>query len=121
MRVIYFTCFADPWVKVALKLKEEHDYEPVYWVGYEDDDSENIIPKTFPDCIYQDYYDAWKGVFSKEIENHLADGFIDIDFLKNFASFELQAIKMMDRMDVTGYNFNFMERQRHFRRMVKYL
>ncbi len=120
MRVIYNTCFADPWLKVAKKLKDEHGFEPVYWNGYEDDNSKKLVSESFPNCIYQDYYHGWKGVFSKEIKENYAESYIDIDFLREFASYELQAIKMMDRMDPDRYSFNFMERQRHFRNLIKY-
>ena len=48
MKVIYNTCFADPWVKVAKELKEKHGFEPVYWIGYEDDDSEKLVPAFSP-------------------------------------------------------------------------
>ncbi|MCU0615236.1 MAG: hypothetical protein MUD09_09195 [Desulfobacterales bacterium] len=120
MKVIYNTCFADPWVKVAQKLKKEHGFEPVYWIGYEHDDSKKLVPKAFPNMIYHPYYDAWKGIFPKEISGGFADSHIDIDFLKGIASYELQALKMMDRMDPDRYSFNFMERQRHFRNQIKY-
>jgi len=43
MKVIYNTCYADPWLKVAQKLKDEHGWVPVYWNGYEDDDIKNIF------------------------------------------------------------------------------
>jgi hypothetical protein len=120
MRVIYNTCFADPWIKIAGKLKTEQGWIPVYWNGYDDDNSKNLIAKAFPEAIYQPYYDGWKGIFSDVITQKAKKSFIEIDFLNAFAKYELQAIKMMDRMDPKGYGFNFMERQRHFRNLVKY-
>ncbi|MDA3886295.1 MAG: hypothetical protein PF638_11940 [Candidatus Delongbacteria bacterium] len=105
---------------MALKLKEEHGFEPIYWNGYDDDDSKNIVPQYFPDAIYHSYYDAWKGVFPNAISNKFAESHIDIDFLRDYASYELQAIKMMDRMDPDRHSFSFSERQRHFRNMLKY-
>ena len=42
MRVLYNTCVADPWVKVAQRLRDDYGYEPVYWIGFNYDDSENI-------------------------------------------------------------------------------
>ncbi len=119
MNVIYVTCFADPWLKVAEVLRQRHGLEPVYWIGYEDDDSETLVPQAFPDCIYQDYYYAWKGEFPSQISKQFKETYIDIDFIKEYASFELQAIKMMERMDPDQYSFNFMERQRHYRNMIK--
>lgn len=123
MRVIYNTCIADPWAKVAQKLQKEYGFEPVYWIGYEyfeDDNSKEIIPKLFPNAIYQPYYDAWKGIFPAEITQKYSEAYINIDFLRNFGVYELQAIKMMDRLDYDRYSFNFMERERHFLNLVKY-
>jgi hypothetical protein len=120
MKALYHTCFADPWIKVAQKLKEEYGYEPVYWIGYEDDNSKILVPLAFPDCIYQNYFDAWKGIFPSRISKHYSETYINVDFIKEYASFELQALKMMDRMDPDQYSFNFMERQRHYRNMIKF-
>jgi len=117
--VFYINCFADPWVKVAEKLKNQYGFEPVYWVGYDDDDSSDIIPDHFPCIIYHEYYDAWKCKFPEIISERACEESIDIDFLRLFASEELQAIKMMDRMDYDRKSFNFMERQRHFRNLVR--
>lgn len=120
MKVIYSTCFADPWIKVAQKLHKDYNYEPVYWVGYNFDDSKELVNQHFPKAIYHSYYDAWKCVFPTVIEEKFNETYIDIDFLKSNSAFELQAIKMMDRLDIDRYSFNFMERQRHFRKFIKY-
>lgn len=118
--VIYINCWVDPWVKVAQKLQKEQGYRPVWWIGYsKQDNSHNIIPSTFHGIIYQDDSDAWKGRFPKEIEKKAPYYYLDVDFLKRHAHHELQAIKMMDRMDQDRRSFNFMERQRHFRNMLK--
>jgi hypothetical protein len=119
MRVLYSTCFADPWIQVAQKLKEAHGYEPVYWIGLWDDNSRALVSRTFPDCIYHRYFDAWKGIFPSQVSDHFSESYINIDFLKEYASFELQAIRMMDRMDPDQQSFGFTERQRHYRNMIK--
>lgn len=120
MRVIYNTCFADPWVEVAKKLQKDHGYEPIYWNGYHDDNSKILVKKQFPNVIYHPYFDAWKGIFPSEVKLKLYNGDIDIDFLKNNAEYELQAIRMMDRMDPDGKSFGFSERQRHYRNFVRH-
>lgn len=117
--VIYINCYAEPWIKVAEKLQSEHGYKPVYWVGYNEDDSVNLVPQHFPDIVYQKYYDAWKGVFPSNIAEKAKECYLDVDFLRKFASEELQAIKMMDRLDIDQRSFNFMERQRHFRNLLR--
>jgi hypothetical protein len=120
MKVIYDICVADPWVQVAQKLQQEHGYEPVYWNGYPDDDSRERVAAAFPHAVYQPYFDACKGIFPETNMEKSPGAYINIDFLKNYASYELQAIKMMDRMDPDRHSFNFMERQRHFRKFLKH-
>lgn len=121
-RVIYNTCVLDPWAQVAKKLQVEHEYEPVYWIGYEKafDNSGDVIPKMFPNIIFHPYWDAWKGIFPPEITASYNDSYIDIDFLRSNALHELLSIKMMDRMDYDRYSFNFMERERLFINLIKY-
>lgn len=118
--VIYINCWVEPWVKVAQRLEKDYDYKPVWWIGYSrQDNSHNIIPSIFPDVIYQDDSDAWKGRFPKEVEEKAPNYYLDVDFLRRHSQHELQAIKMMDRVDQDLHSFNFMERQRHFRNMLK--
>ena len=119
LKIIYCACLADPWVQVARKLREEQGYEPVYWNGFRAGDAKTIL-RAFPGVIFQSDFDACKGIFPKEIAERFSAAGISIDFLKEYSSFELQAIKMMDRMDPDRYSFNFMERQRHFRNLLKY-
>lgn len=119
MNVLYNTSIADPFVKVAQKLQNENNYNPVYWIGFNYDHSEELVPQAFPNCVYQSYRDAWRGIFNKEVENKASQSYLDIDFLNEFSRYELQAIKMMDRMDFDRYSFNYMERVRHFHRLIK--
>lgn len=118
--VIYINCFTDPWIKVAQQLEKSYEFKPVYWAGYDTEDgSREMVAKLFPDCMYQDTIDGWKGLFPEAIVEKAADSYLDIDFLRKHATHELQAIKMMDRLDIDRRSFNFMERQRHFRNLVK--
>lgn len=121
-RVLYNTCAADPWAKVAQMLKKEQDFEPVYWIGYDNDNSETLVPKMFPEVIYHPWLNAWKGIFPEEIEKSYREGkgSIDIDFLRAMASYEVQIYKMMDRLECLPGVFSFTERQRYYFRLVKY-
>lgn len=119
MKVLYNTCIDDPWIEVAKDLRDKYDMEPAYWIGSELDNSEKLIPQAFPDCWYFRRFDVWKNIFPKEITSKWDDGELDIDFLREIASYELQAIKMMDRMDNDQHSFSFMERQRLFRNNLK--
>jgi len=118
--VFYVNCAVDPWIKVAKKLQETENLKPVYWNGYSFVDNANILVKeAFPDILFCEDADSWRGRFPKEIIDRANETSIDIDFLRKFASEELQAIKMMDRMDYDLYSLNFQERQRLFRNMVR--
>lgn len=121
-RVLYNTCAADPWVGVAQKLRKEQGFEPVYWIGYDNDNSETIIPKMFPGAIYHPWLDAWKGIFPEEIEKLYREGkgSIDIDFLRTEVSYEVQIYKMMDRLESLPGVFSFTERQSYFFKLIKY-
>lgn len=121
-RVLYNTCAADPWLKVAKKLKEEQDFEPVYWIGYDNDNSEVLVSQIFPEATYHPWLDAWKGIFPEEIEKSFMEGngYIDIDFLRAAAPYEVQIYKMMDRIESLPGSFSFTERQRHYFRLIKY-
>lgn len=120
MKAIYITCHANPWVSVIKKIEREYAVLPVYWVGYADDDSNKIVPEQFPNTIYHPYFDAWKCIFPQSVVEKANTMSIDTDFLRKYASEELIAIKMMDRMDLDRRSFNFMERQRHFRNYVRH-
>ena len=119
MNVLYNTSIADPFVKVAQKLRDEHGYEPVYWIGFDYDHSDEIVPQLFPQCVYQTYANAWKGIFSEDIQKEAVDCYLDIDFLNKYARYELQAFTMMNRLDYDQYSFNLMERERHFLKLLK--
>ncbi|MCA1760481.1 MAG: hypothetical protein LC658_12000, partial [Bacteroidales bacterium] len=118
MRVIFSACWIDPWGLVAEKLKALYNMEPVCWIGYENDKSEYVISEKFPECFFVRYYDAWKGIFPLKLRPYLKKSNVDIDFMRENASYELQALKMMDRMDPERHSFSFMERQRHYRELL---
>lgn len=117
--VIYLNCWSDPWISVAEKLQNEHELYPVYWTGYSDDDSQELVPLHFKDVIYQEYNAAWKGIFPEPIAIKAKSTSINVDFLRENASQEQQVIKMLDRQDDDRYSFNFMERQRHVRLLFR--
>ena len=118
-RVLYNTSNADPFIKVAQKLQEENGLEPVYWIGFNYDHSEELVPKAFPGICYQSYTHAWRGIFDEAIQKKAAECYIDVDLLNSLARYELQALKMMDRLDYDRYSFNYMERERHYYNLIK--
>ena len=119
-KAIYINCFLDPWVMVAEKMMKEHGFEPAYWVGYkEEKGTKELIKNTFPNAIFQYDIDAWKGVFPDVVKEKAAESYIDIDFLRKYSSEEVQALKMMERLDSDRYSFNLMERQSFYQNLIK--
>jgi hypothetical protein len=120
MNAIYSCCTLDPWLDVAKILKEKHNIEPVYWIGKDNDNSREIIPSVFPNAVYHEYFDAWKGVFPDEIEKIANYYSVDIDFYKEISHEELQGLAQMDRMDEDQHSFGFSERRNLFRKLLRY-
>jgi hypothetical protein len=114
--ILYCCCINDPWVEVAKELHNKKNYRPVYWIGWPED-SKDAINREFPNCIYHDISDAWKGVFPNELRNTFftqLDGFE----LSDYSFEELMAIKMMERLDPDQQSFTFNERKDFFRYLL---
>ncbi|MCF8297383.1 MAG: hypothetical protein K9J13_07580 [Saprospiraceae bacterium] len=120
IRAIYNCCYADPWIDVAKRLQKENSIEPVYWIGYEDDNSKQFVSANFQDTIYHSYYSAWKGEFPKCIDDIAQNYCVDIDFYSEIGRDELIGLNIMDRMDPEKDSFNYAERRELFRRFLRY-
>lgn len=118
-KAIYINCWYDPWIKVAETIQDKYGIKPAYWVGYQEEQKEDLIRDSFNDVIYHSDHDAWCGRFPEQIESHYSDYCIDIDFLREISQYELIALKMMDRVDPTLHTFSFPERQRHIRNLFR--
>lgn len=124
MNVIYSCCVLDPFLSVAQKLEKEMNLRPVYWIGdiasvNADSKDEDMLRKVYPSLPFQRYFDAWRGVFPENVENKASTSYIDIDFIKQFSSEELQALSMMDRLDYDRHSFTYMERERYYLSLIK--
>lgn len=109
----------DPFIPVAKDLWKKHGMEPVYWIGFTDPNSEEIVSKELPGVPFQSYYDAWRGTFCEEIEERAKNIHINIDELNSLSRFQLQAYTMMNRLDINRYSFNLIEREQHFLNLYK--
>ncbi|MCJ7524168.1 MAG: hypothetical protein MUP71_02975, partial [Candidatus Aminicenantes bacterium] len=119
MRALYNCSFADPWLKVAEQLKVNYDVEPVYWIGYADDDSDRLVRQAFPAAVYHDYFDAWKGVFPKGFEENSWAHAPDPEEYGCYGEYELQALQLMDRMDFDQHSFSYSARRLLFRKFIR--
>ncbi len=115
--LLYCCCIADPWREVAQNLKLAGKFKPVYWIGWRED-SKDSITNTFTDCTYHNIDDAWKGIFPEDI-SYISRSQLDGFELSEYASEELMAIKMMERLDPDQQSFTFDERKYYFRYLLK--
>jgi len=120
MKALYNCSFADPWVEVAKILKDKYNIQPVYWIGHDDDNSRELVPSVFPEAIYHEYFDAWKGVFPQQIKEFASACSVDIDFYQKILKYETQGLNLMDRMDADQQSFNYQERRYLFRKFLRY-
>lgn len=124
MNVLYNTCIGDPFAYVARRLNDDYGYKPVYWIAYDSfsdglaDKENDLILRDFPNICFHTYRDAWHNIFPEAVESAAKERYLDVDMLKSIAQYELQALKMMDRMD-SGYAFSYMERERHYLNLIK--
>lgn len=119
MRVLYSTCWVDPWIKVAKQLKIDFNLDPIYWIGFYEDNSKKLVPEEFPNVHYHSRWDAWKCIFPAEVEKSYTKYNLSPDFLREIAIYELQGMTLMDRLTPDRYSFAFSERQRVFRNFLR--
>jgi hypothetical protein len=114
-KALYLCCIAEPWINVAKQLEVE-DIVPVYFVHWKDDS--DLFFESFKGKSYlQTVESAWKGLgFPEELKPKALD---EIEF-KEIAWYELNALKMMDRLDPLGNEFGFQERRYFFQDLVGY-
>jgi len=107
MRVIYATSDLPEWIDVAIQMREQQQWEPVYWVTTPANDMN--VKEAFPQVLRQNYLDATRSrytVFSEYVEKSL----LDESVIRKYAIYERTVLKMMDRMDPTAHSFNLSER-----------
>jgi len=114
-KALYLCCIAEPWIDVAKHL-ESKGVIPVYFVHWEAD--EKAFLKAFNEtCYLQTVERAWKGLgFPQKLKPKA----LDEPEHKKIAWYELNALKMMDRLDPLGNHFSFQERRYFFQDLVGY-
>lgn len=109
-----FNCaLADPWLSVTQNVT---DLNPVYWIAFKRDPSLPKLKKELPSSCYLQYWDdAWHGNgYPDDLELETPDQHL----LEKYASFELIALQMMDRLDPDRHSFSLLERRRFFRYLL---
>lgn len=116
MNAIYLCTIAQPWIEVSQKLSNELNIKSSYFV-YWKAEKKQFLEANFEGCHLQTVDEAWKGLgFPKHTKRYI----FDEEELKIIASFELTALKMMDRLDPDGESFPFTTRQYFFRDLLGY-
>lgn len=116
MNAIYLCVIAQPWIEVSQRLNNELNVKPSYFVHWGNEEHE-FLKADLEHCHFQSLENAWKGLgFPKGTKRYI----FDEEELKLIASFELTALKMMDRLDPDGESFPFTARQYFFRDLLGY-
>jgi hypothetical protein len=100
---IYSGCIPDPWIGVSEKLLKDYCIKPVYWIGwqcYGNIRTEEELNRIFGNgsVIYHDLAVAWKAIFPLSVSN-IQPVALDEEMMDEISSFELIALRMMDRLD----------------------
>ncbi len=117
MKVIYCVSELLDWIDVAKYFQDEKGWEPLLWLTT----SKNISYATqmFPSIDKLDFHKANRGI----LENQLLKKTIILskNIVLEYLKYEKIAIKMMDRMDATGYSFNPSERTQLYYCILEFL
>lgn len=112
--VLYTCCIKNPWLDIIEKLDSELGITPRYFIGWDDGSIE--IQEKYTDCFFQVIEDAWEGRGFPDLDYTYP---IDEELLKSISFEQNIAIKMMDRLDLDRYSFNFSDRQSFFYYLLK--
>lgn len=105
-KALYLCAIADPWVYVATELHAKYAIKPVYFVHWSYE-SKAFQTSDLDGCYFQTLEDAWKGEGFPVKSKARA---LDEPTIKKISDYELIALKMMDRLDPTGFSFPFTTR-----------
>jgi len=106
MNVIYCVSELTDWIDVAKYFQEKKSWKPSLWITT--NKNYNYLKKSFPTVSTIDFFDANRGIFKNiPITKKII---LSKELLSLYSKDETIALKMMDRMDPSGYNFNYSER-----------
>lgn len=112
-------CECDTWMLVMAKLKEKIRIHPRYFIYYDEKkllkSKDEFLSKVGSNVFFQNGNDNNKGKGYYEVKKN---NVLDESLLNAISSYELIALKMMDRFDPFSKNFSFTNRQYYFRELV---
>jgi hypothetical protein len=109
----------DTWMLVMSKLKEALGIHPRYFIYYDEEKlkkgKDRFLSEVGSDVFFHSELDNYKGKgYCKANKNNVLDNYL-LDFI---SSYELVALRMMDRFDPLANAFTFTHRQYYFRELV---
>lgn len=112
-------CECDTWMLVMSRLKDEVGIHPRYFIYYNEEKLQQgknqFLSNVGEDVFFHNEYDNYKGRGYCEYEKK---NVLDTELLSFISSYELIALKMMDRFDPLSNSFSFTNRQYYFRELV---
>jgi len=112
-------CECDTWMLVMSSLKEKIGIHPRYFIYYDEEKLQegktDFLSKVGNDVFFHSELDNYKG---KGYCEYKKTNVLDNDLLDFISSYELIALKMMDRFDPLSNAFAFTHRQYYFRELV---
>lgn len=118
MRVIYTPSDLLAWVDVAQLMYKNHSWTPTYWIA-PNKTQEKKITEIFPGLFTHDFYNGNLGDLSDP--PHLKRKIVlDAPCLEKYSTYEKIVLKMMDRLDPTGYSFDYNSRVNRYKKLLSY-
>lgn len=109
---------SDPeWPVRMQRLCEQVGGKVVYWTGMEA--RKDDVVKQFPEVIFHNMAKAIRGIPAQEMRD-IPRPALGVPLFEAMQSYQITAMKLMERMDVGGTSFTFEERLRHYYRQVEY-
>jgi hypothetical protein len=116
MKAIYLCVIAEPWIEAIQKLEYSYCLSPAHIVVWEGEKAK-FDEAGFKGVHIQTLDNAWKGLGFPQA---LKAAVLDESELHAISSYELTALRMMDRLDPDGESFSFHDRLNFFRGLVSY-
>lgn len=113
------SCECDTWMLVMSSLKEKIGIHPRYFIYYDEkklqEGKTKFLSEVGSNVFFHSELDNYKG---RGYCEHKKNNVLDSNLLDSISSYELVALKMMDRFDPLSKAFSFTHRQYYFRELV---
>ncbi|MCP8686261.1 capsular biosynthesis protein [Marinobacterium sedimentorum] len=109
--------FSDPaWVRAVERMQQARAWQPVLWVA--EQNVKMAVESAFPECRFLNRVDAIRMAPPAGVDTGRA--VVGPELLNATAYYQLQAIKMMARMDNDGASFTAEQRMDYFHNLLSF-